>query len=1035
MTEPATPYLRHFHKLRIVSGLLSGTALLAFAPQVAAQDVDPAAASPATTAEEGIVVSGIRETIQNSIATKRNSTEIVDALSSEDIGNLPALSIGEALETLTGAASHRDQGTATEIAIRGLGPFLSSTTINGRLASNGSGDRSVNFSQFPSELFNKVAIYKTQSASQIEGGVAGQITLDSVRPIDYGKNRVQTEFKVNYNPDNNEIDSNQRFRDFGYRGTVSYIDQFDVGGGEMGISLGYSRNVTTNPEQEANVSNTLNYCRNDPTSTSAGVGDDNNCDTNSPRPAVAGTEDFVIGRNSYSYRQNITEDKRDSFFGALQYQPTSDIDINVDFQYSRRKFRERRNDLNFSEGRRVDDVNDAVFSADGTTGNRLPFDLIVGPGGELRQFTGETSIETNSEYIERDEKYYGGGFALDVQATDKLRLSTDISYSRTQRIEEATQVRMRIRDQLDIFGNGGNYPLSREPDGTTSNDRIETAYLVQQNGSETLNFVVREFDVNNHDLFRDNARARYDLEQDRFNSIFAARGDFEYEMDGLFSTIEGGVRYQDLKYRDVPGAAPRTSRTEVVYSNAALAIANQRCRTVFPENDFMGSLSGGNPLVTNVDSAGNVISTTNTFATFDALCLAQVLETNDPSGQITFDENGVPNYPTGDFDSVQNSDVTEKTWAGYVQANFDSDLGNTPIRGNLGLRVINTKVRSVGLRTTLSTDPNAPVGTVVLIEDLNNFTSETATSSYTEFLPSFNLVADLTPEVSARFAVFRALSRPDPSALGFGRSFDGANDDTDPTTVVEALGVVTANGNPLTQPLLSWNFDVALEWYPNPDSIFAVGAYYKRFNGGFETFATEETFLVDGQPVNAFVNNVRTTEESSTIYGVEATAAHRFSYLPKPLDGLGFKVSYNYANSNFEFQDDTLGAITSVDIAGNLTTSEALIPAADIFGLSKHVLSAQVYYDIGKLSLQGVYKYRSDYFQQFVADPGRIRYVGDVEAFEARISYDIAKNVRLSLEGLNLFNDPRFDYRGTPSDLGSASVFGARYFLGIRAKF
>ena len=245
MTEPATPYLRHFHKLRIVSGLLSGTALLAFAPQVAAQDVDPAAASPATTAEEGIVVSGIRETIQNSIATKRNSTEIVDALSSEEIGNLPALSIGEALETLTGAASHRDQGTATEIAIRGLGPFLSSTTINGRLASNGSGDRSVNFSQFPSELFNKVAIYKTQSASQIEGGVAGQITLDSVRPIDYGKNRVQTEFKVNYNPDNNEIDSNQRFRDFGYRGTVSYIDQFDVGGGEMGISLGYSRNVTT----------------------------------------------------------------------------------------------------------------------------------------------------------------------------------------------------------------------------------------------------------------------------------------------------------------------------------------------------------------------------------------------------------------------------------------------------------------------------------------------------------------------------------------------------------------------------------------------------------------------------------------------------------------------------------------------------------------------------------------------------------------------------------------------------------------------
>ena len=99
----------------------------------------------------------------------------------DDIGDLPALSIGEALETLTGASSHREQGGATEISIRGLGPYLGSTVMNGREAANGSGDRSVNFSQFPSELFNKVAIYKTQSAELIEGGVSGQIHLDTIK--------------------------------------------------------------------------------------------------------------------------------------------------------------------------------------------------------------------------------------------------------------------------------------------------------------------------------------------------------------------------------------------------------------------------------------------------------------------------------------------------------------------------------------------------------------------------------------------------------------------------------------------------------------------------------------------------------------------------------------------------------------------------------------------------------------------------------------------------------------------------------------
>jgi TonB-dependent receptor len=228
---------------QIIKALLATTAITAMAVPAAAQD---------TTAndsdENTIVVSGIRATIQDSIATKKEATTIVDALSSEEIGDLPALSIGEALETLTGAASHREQGGATEISIRGLGPFLGSTVLNGREATNGSGDRSVNFSQFPSELFNKVAIYKTQEASFIEGGVSGQIRLETVRPIDYGKRRLQGDIKLNYNPDNSDL--NIRERNLGYRGTVSYIDQFNVGDGEVGISLGYSRNVTTNPGQK-----------------------------------------------------------------------------------------------------------------------------------------------------------------------------------------------------------------------------------------------------------------------------------------------------------------------------------------------------------------------------------------------------------------------------------------------------------------------------------------------------------------------------------------------------------------------------------------------------------------------------------------------------------------------------------------------------------------------------------------------------------------------------------------------------------------
>ena len=76
---------------------------------------------------EEIVVQGSRATIQSTINIRRNSTTIVDGLSAVDIGDLPALSIGEALESIVGVASHRENGGATEISIRGLGPFLSAT--------------------------------------------------------------------------------------------------------------------------------------------------------------------------------------------------------------------------------------------------------------------------------------------------------------------------------------------------------------------------------------------------------------------------------------------------------------------------------------------------------------------------------------------------------------------------------------------------------------------------------------------------------------------------------------------------------------------------------------------------------------------------------------------------------------------------------------------------------------------------------------------------------------------------------------------
>ena len=159
-----------FKPVRFSAMLLLGVAALPLAGVAIAQEDATETTEQSEDAREldVITVTGTRQVIQDSIALKRTNTQIVDGLSAEEIGDIPALSIGEALENVTGVASHRENGGATEVSIRGLGPYLSSTVVNGRAATNGSGDRSVNFSQFPSELINKLAVFRPRTRARLK---------------------------------------------------------------------------------------------------------------------------------------------------------------------------------------------------------------------------------------------------------------------------------------------------------------------------------------------------------------------------------------------------------------------------------------------------------------------------------------------------------------------------------------------------------------------------------------------------------------------------------------------------------------------------------------------------------------------------------------------------------------------------------------------------------------------------------------------------------------------------------------------------
>jgi iron complex outermembrane recepter protein len=996
-----------------------------------------------------VLVTGTRAIIQDSIELKRASTTIVDGMSADEIGDIPALSIGEALETLTGSASHRENGGATEISVRGLGPYLGTTVVNGREATNGGGNRAVNFSMFPSEMFNSVAIHKTQSASYIEGAVSGQVHLDSKRPIDYGKERLQLDLKASMHPDDTDNTSD----DYGYRGTASYINSWETEElGTMGFSIGVQRADTTNPEQEAGMTSgegRFEACLLDsfasdaqPVDTSGRCHDGSGGVTNDDIQAIIDSNDDInsvadipfayIARDRF-YRQNVTDEQRESIFAAFQWQPNDKLDINIDLQMSERDQKEMRNDIKF-----------------GATQNNIT-ELVSNPAtGVVDSFVTDTDILNFTTDFQRLEEYEGFGFNVAYQVNPDLQVSFDAAYSDTTRTETDVEVRLGATENA-LEGSRDDFLVYFDNNAAGTDGLSLPTILGSDDGAAGSDASVSDivnFDINDPAFFNAYDRAQIRARQIvRENTIASFRGDFSLDTQelGLVKNVQGGVRFSSLEYRtfggnrdtagvnlfedeDFDGVADGSGGTDEAKAIIAQAVAN--CGQTFPESGFLSDVRGSNALINiNNDVDGG---TSNTWATFNHGCLLDTLAVN---------YGGASGVKLLNGRTTASNDVAEDTLAAYLQANYETELADMPVRGNFGLRVVHSEIDSVGYRSPLSVteviDPDTnEVGYVVSADSSATLESTSQSSSYTELLPSVTFIMDVNDEWLFRAGAFKGLSRPDPDAYGNGRNV-ATNTATDTyETLSEAVTGISATGNPQLEPLTSWNLDVGVEWYPNQDTMVALGVYWKQFKGGFESVYQPEQFNIDGETVSGFVRTTQVSDDKSDLIGAEITATHSFDYLPGFWSGFGVKVSYNYADSNFKYEDGYGGDGVSYNADGEATQLIGILPPAGLFGLSRHTSSSQLYWQQGKFDIQAIYKTRSQYFQQYTRETqNRVRYTADNEVFELRMSYKLNDNIKLTLEGLNLLNEPRIDYRGMDGNVGQTLSYGPRVFAGIQAKF
>ncbi|HEX5951558.1 MAG TPA: TonB-dependent receptor plug domain-containing protein, partial [Rhodanobacteraceae bacterium] len=138
--------------------------------------------TPATLSVVNVV--GVRASQMRAIELKRIAPNIQDSITAESIGQLPDVTITDALQRVTGVQINRDAGVGTSVDVRGL-PEVG-TMLNGEvfITPNQIDSQQPDFEMLPATLFRGVDVIKSPTANMLDSGISGDLNLHTYRPWD-----------------------------------------------------------------------------------------------------------------------------------------------------------------------------------------------------------------------------------------------------------------------------------------------------------------------------------------------------------------------------------------------------------------------------------------------------------------------------------------------------------------------------------------------------------------------------------------------------------------------------------------------------------------------------------------------------------------------------------------------------------------------------------------------------------------------------------------------------------------------------------
>ena len=370
--------------------------------------------------------------------------------------------------------------------------------------------------------------------------------------------------------------------------------------------------------------------------------------------------------------------------------------------------------------------------------------------------------------------------------------------------------------------------------------------------------------------------------------------------------------------------------------------------------------------------------------------------------------NFSPSTSAGSFQAGSVWEVTEKITTAFVKANIEAKWGSVNIRGNTGVQIQSTDQSS----STRVWDGTAAAG--------SNFKPFSDGSSYTDVLPSANLVMSLPDDQTLRLGLAKQLARPRVDQLGAGQTF---------AVNASTLAPSGSGGNAKLDPWRANAFDISYEKYFAKKGYVAAAAYYKKLTSYiYQLTQTDHDFsaLTSGTLAATSIGNYTSpfNGQGGTLNGMELTASIPLNMLSAGLDGFGLIASTSVTNSNITIQDP------SSNIGSNLP-----LP-----GMSKNVSNITLYYEKEGFSSRISQRRRSDFIGEITGFGAArtLRYVKGESVLDAQLGYSFnqgsLKGLSLIMQVNNLTNAAYQTYSDTPEKQLDYAKYGRTVLLGANYK-